>query len=210
MALIEPRRAGTVAMRALGALARRLPPSIQQPLISLRASRFNFEQKAGTLRRYEVSFRAHPVLAAKYLLLDPEVDNFTYELANEKQLFQFLAEILHMTPLEVEKFAAEIPNDPELNRLLRGRLRRRLDRKHTPHFGRRVGWYVIARFDARRQLSALHTAVCLSSIICAAIAGDASQSSKKGAAKNMLCGLSHAMSIKKITANTGACHICPR
>jgi len=32
------------------------------------------------------------------------------------------------------------------------------------------GWYVIARFDARCQLSALHTAVCISSIICAAIA----------------------------------------
>lgn len=32
------------------------------------------------------------------------------------------------------------------------------------------GWYIIARFDARRQLSALHTAVCISSIICAAVA----------------------------------------
>ena len=32
------------------------------------------------------------------------------------------------------------------------------------------GWYIIARFDARRRLPALHAAVCTSSIICAAIA----------------------------------------
>src|SRR5438093_6854211 len=32
------------------------------------------------------------------------------------------------------------------------------------------GWYIIARFDARRRLPALHAAVCISSIICAAIA----------------------------------------
>ena len=32
------------------------------------------------------------------------------------------------------------------------------------------GWYVIARFDLARRLPSLHTAVCISSIICAAIA----------------------------------------
>lgn len=33
-----------------------------------------------------------------------------------------------------------------------------------------MGWYVIARFDVRRQIPALHAAVCISSIICAAVA----------------------------------------
>jgi|SRR5467141_232878 len=33
-----------------------------------------------------------------------------------------------------------------------------------------LGWCVIARFDVRRRLPAIHTAVCISSIICAAVA----------------------------------------
>jgi O-antigen ligase len=33
-----------------------------------------------------------------------------------------------------------------------------------------LGWCVVARFDVRRRLPTLHTVVCLSSIICAAIA----------------------------------------
>jgi O-antigen ligase len=33
-----------------------------------------------------------------------------------------------------------------------------------------LGWCVIARFDVRRRLPALHSAVCISSIICAAVA----------------------------------------
>jgi Methyltransferase domain len=129
----------------LAALARRLPRPIQSPLISLRASRFNFGQKTATLRRYDVSLRHHPILAAKYLLLDPEIDNFTYDIANEDELVNFLSETLRSDRQEIERYAAEIRKDPELNRLLRKRLRRRLDRKHRPRLGRRVGWYVIAR-----------------------------------------------------------------
>jgi hypothetical protein len=33
-----------------------------------------------------------------------------------------------------------------------------------------LGWCVIARFDVRRRLPTIHTAVCISSIICAAVA----------------------------------------
>jgi O-antigen ligase len=33
-----------------------------------------------------------------------------------------------------------------------------------------LGWCVIARFDVRRRLPAIHTAVCISSIICAVVA----------------------------------------
>jgi hypothetical protein len=132
-------------MQLLAPLARRLPPRLQQPLIALRATRFNFSQKAETLRRYDVSLRDHPMLATKYLVIDPEIDNFTYDLANEDELVQFLADALQRDLREIADYAAEIQSDPELNGLLRRRLRRRLDRKHKPHFGRRVGWYVIAR-----------------------------------------------------------------
>src|SRR2546427_771058 len=33
-----------------------------------------------------------------------------------------------------------------------------------------LGWCIIARFDVRRRLPTLHTAICISSIICAAVA----------------------------------------
>jgi hypothetical protein len=132
-------------MRVLATLVTRLPPTLQQPLISLRASRFDFASKANTLRRYGVNFGDHPVLSAKYVLLDPEIDNFTYDLANYDELMRFLAEALRKDQPEIEECSAEIQSDPELNRLLRKRLRRRWDRKHRPRFGRRVGWYVIAR-----------------------------------------------------------------
>jgi Methyltransferase domain len=134
-----------VAMSVLVAVAKRLPPAMQRPLISLRASRFNLGRKADTLHRYGVSFGDHPLLAAKYLLLDPEMDNFTYDLANEHELVHFLAQTLRTDRLQIEDYVAEISNDPELNRLLRKRLRGRWDRKHKPHFGRRIGWYAIAR-----------------------------------------------------------------
>jgi hypothetical protein len=121
-----------IGMRALVGVVKRLPPSLQEPLISLRASRFNFGMKMATLRRYDVGFRKHPLLATKYVLLDPEIDNFTYDLANESELAHFLSETLDRSPKEIRGYMAEIANDLELSRSLRRRLRRRWDRKHTP------------------------------------------------------------------------------
>ena len=38
------------------------------------------------------------MLATKYLVIDPEIDNFTYDLANEDELVQFLADALQRSP----------------------------------------------------------------------------------------------------------------
>jgi hypothetical protein len=119
---------------------------VKASLIVLRRSRFNFAAKTDTLRRYQVAPLHHPVLTAKYVLIDPELDNFTYDVANQGELVRFLAESLHRDTAEIEDYAAEVAGDRELTRLVRTRLRtRRWDRKQRPHFGRRVGWYVVAR-----------------------------------------------------------------
>jgi len=132
--------------RAVTAVARRLPPGLKPPLILLRRSRFNFATKSDMLRRYELVPLRHPVLAAKYLLIDPELDNFTYDLSNQDELVRFLAESLHRDRDEIANYATEVANDLAFQRLVRKRLQtRRWDRKQRPHFGRRIGWYVVAR-----------------------------------------------------------------
>jgi methyltransferase family protein len=133
-------------MQPLVALARRLPPGLQKLLISLYWSRFNYKVKVATLLRYRAGVRDHPLLAAKYLAFDPEIDNFTYDLANEDELVAFLAASLDRDPREIERYLAEVADDVEFDRLLHERLRKkRWTRKQRPHFGRRLGWYVIAR-----------------------------------------------------------------
>jgi hypothetical protein len=133
------------AVRFPAFLLQRLPSWLSRRLLALRASRFNFELKRATLRRYGVSFARHPLRATKYLLVDPEVDNFTYEIANEDELIDFVAMGVGRPRAVIEGYVQEVRTDPELNGMLRRQLRRRLDRKHKPHFGRRLGWYAIAR-----------------------------------------------------------------
>jgi len=133
-------------MQPLVAVARRLPQGLQDVLISLYWSRFNYPVKIATLRRYRAGVRDHPLLAAKYLAFDPEIDNFTYDLANEDELVSFLAESLDRDPREVERYLAEVRADSEFERLVRERLKKkRWTRKQRPQFGRRLGWYAIAR-----------------------------------------------------------------
>ena len=143
----------SAAISVLGKVARRLPPRLQAPLFTLRGSRFNFGRKIDTLHQYGVAPLAHPWLAAKYVCIDPEVDNFTYEIANLDELPRFLAASLDRDLSEMEAYTAEVASDLQLERLVRKQLKkRRWDRKQRPHFGRRVGWYVVARALAPRVI----------------------------------------------------------
>lgn len=44
--------------------------------------RLRWGVKWRTLRRYAPSARQHPAATLRYLLFDPELDNFTYEIGN--------------------------------------------------------------------------------------------------------------------------------
>jgi hypothetical protein len=75
-----------------------------------------------------------------YVLADPEVSNFTYELENGPELVAWLDE--HFA---AGAFVRELEEDIELDRELRLRLRRHLGSKARVLFGRRAGWYAIVR-----------------------------------------------------------------
>jgi hypothetical protein len=81
-----------------------------------------------------------------YVLLDPEPDNFTYELANEAELAAWVATVSGADQDTAAGLIAEAGGD----RLLKQRLRaatapRRLYTKREPPFGKRLAWYAFAR-----------------------------------------------------------------
>jgi hypothetical protein len=135
-------------VKRLVAIAKRLPLPVQHFVVAmwerLGVPRFLWLAKFRTVRAYGVG-RKHPLLAARYVVLDPELDNFTYELGNEDELISFVSESLGRSSAEIGGYLQEISTDRELAEALRRRLRRRFDHKRKPLFGRRLGWYAIAR-----------------------------------------------------------------
>jgi hypothetical protein len=122
---------------------RGLPPAWQNRL--RRFGRFRWLEKSRIVRGYGVSFREQPLLVTRYVLLDPEVGDFSYELDNEHELVDFLVRVLGSERTTIAGYLAEIGADEKLRRELAGRTRWRIDMKRRIHFGPRVGWYAIAR-----------------------------------------------------------------
>ncbi len=100
------------------------------------ANRLRWLRKARTVRAYGGYARDH----LRYVLLDPELSNFTYDLGNEDELAPWLDELLG-----AGEFVSELEEDAELERELRARLRWRPGSRGRPMFGRRAGWYAIVR-----------------------------------------------------------------
>ena len=104
--------------------------------------RLRWISKARAVRRVGAPLRAN----VRYVLSDPEPDNFTYELANEAELAAWVQAVSRATPDEVNRLLAEARTDP----VLAERLRRATDRrwwwsKRSPPFGKRLGWYALTR-----------------------------------------------------------------
>jgi hypothetical protein len=82
----------------------------------------------------------------RFVLLDPEPDNFTYPIANEAELATWAATVVGRDPRLLQGFAAEPSADTVLDaRLRKATGRRWLWTKPSPEFGKRVGWYALAR-----------------------------------------------------------------
>ncbi len=122
---------------------RNLSPEWQDRL--RRFARFRWLEKARIVRGYEVSFRAQPLLVTRYVLFDPEVGDFSYELDNEDELVDFLVGALGSSRVEITGYLAEIGADEKLRGELVKRARWRIDMKRRIHFGQRVGWYAVTR-----------------------------------------------------------------
>lgn len=101
--------------------------------------------KLWAVRHYAPAMCAHPLSAARFLLLDPETDNYTYEVTNTDELADFLASVLHISSAQTAQHLAEIAGDETLRQALEVKLRNHPGRKRRALYGRRVGWYIITR-----------------------------------------------------------------
>jgi hypothetical protein len=81
----------------------------------------------------------------RYLAVGAEIDNFTYELANEAELPTFIARLFGIEERAAAQLVAEARNDALLATRLADATRRRWWAKSSPPFGRRLGWYAIVR-----------------------------------------------------------------
>jgi Methyltransferase domain len=116
--------------------------------------RLRWIKKVHVLRLSGVSPWRH----VRYVLVDPEIDNFTYELANEDELVSWLAGQFGATSERVAELLAEAHANPGLNGRLRAATSRRFSMKTAPPLGRRLGWYVIVRLlkPARMVETGIH------------------------------------------------------
>jgi hypothetical protein len=80
-----------------------------------------------------------------YVLFDPELESFSFELADERGVIAALVEALGCPEEELAGYAAETHTDPELNERLTRRVRWRFDFKRRMPVGSRLAWYVTAR-----------------------------------------------------------------
>src|SRR4051812_7970740 len=76
--------------------------------------RFAWRAKLERLRAYGAAPRSLPAL--RYVAIDPELDNFTYDIANRGVLVRTLAKVLEVDRGLVEAYVAEADADPGLSR----------------------------------------------------------------------------------------------
>jgi hypothetical protein len=111
-----------------------------------KASRIRWLTKIRVLRRYGVSFSADPRACLQYVVIDPELDNFSYSLTNNDELAAAVARALGDTSVDaVVALFDEINGDREVASELRSRRRWRPDAKQDTGYGRRIAWYALAR-----------------------------------------------------------------
>jgi len=81
----------------------------------------------------------------RYLLRGREVSNFTYDLANQDELTEFVAHALSVPSQLVSRFVEELEQDDELREALASRLKTHPNRFDTPRYTKRTGYYALVR-----------------------------------------------------------------
>jgi len=101
-----------------------------------------------TVRRYSPGWSSvyrHPFRAFDFIFFDPEIENFTYDLANLDELAAFMGSVLGIGAKSAGAFIQELEQDSPFRAELNNILRTRLYKKHTALYGRRAGWYCAVR-----------------------------------------------------------------
>jgi predicted O-methyltransferase YrrM len=124
----------------------RPPRSFIGPIANLvRRARSRFAYRLGLLRQYDASPWRQPRVYFRFLFFDRELENFTYDLENEAALAAFVAEALDRPRTEIDAYLREVHDDIVLLNSLERRLRPSRIRNNVARFGRRLGWYCLAR-----------------------------------------------------------------
>jgi len=102
--------------------------------------RVRWIRKSREVHEYGASVRDH----LRYVLTDPELDNYSYDLGNDAEVGAWLEQMLGVD--DGAAMIAEARSDPALRaRLDDASARRRWSMKQRPGLGRRLGWYAIVR-----------------------------------------------------------------
>ena len=116
--------------------------------------RLRWISKARAVRRVGANVPKH----WRYVIADPEPDNFTYDLANEDELGDWVATVSGADSHHVTRLLREVRFDQELARRLRDATAPHLLwSKRSPPLGKRVAWYAFARL--RRPALIVETGV---------------------------------------------------
>ena len=111
-----------------------------------RAGRLRWITKVRILRHHGVSLRERPLQSIRYVLLDPEVESYTYDITNEDELVAFAQRALDVEPENAWGWIAETRADPEFNeRFARHVPLHFLSTKRRLALGNRLAWYVFVR-----------------------------------------------------------------
>lgn len=111
-------------------------------------NRLRWLLKFQLLRQYNFPIAQRPLRALKYVLFDPEVESFSYALANEPELATFLSQLLGVPRDQIVAWLEEAKTDPVLAR----------DRgfhwssKRRQPLGNRLMWYPIVRATRPRVI----------------------------------------------------------
>jgi len=108
--------------------------------LAIRKARARLDVKRQVIATYP-ALRSQPLRALRYILTDPEIDNFTYDLANVDDLAAWIGQAFGLLASDVLPYIREIEADTELH----GELSKALGRRVK--FGRRVGWYCAVRIQ---------------------------------------------------------------
>lgn len=104
--------------------------------------RLRWISKARSVRGVGATLRGN----LPFVLTDPEPHNFTYELANEAELGDWVQIVSGCAGAEVQRLLAEARTDGLLAQRLRSATAGRwLWSKPSPPFGKRLAWYALAR-----------------------------------------------------------------
>ena len=106
-----------------------------------RLSRLRWITKAELIRAAGLPIHRH----LPYILFDPEVESYTYRIANIEGTLAAINEVTDVPLARLWSYVEEADHDPELSDRLARRLRWRFDVKRRPELGNRLAWYVLIR-----------------------------------------------------------------